>query len=174
MTTRATQPTRSEKTGTAVDELVERGRDVERTARRTAETTITELRELAETRLNALTELVEHSVQRVLSRLEVPTNDELETLRGRIHELDATVNDLIRELDVSAADGDLVLHVVPDSAGWLVEVEGGGPVESTHRTKKDALDRARERGRAGSPSRVVVHRADGTIQRQIRYDDGAS
>jgi uncharacterized protein YdaT len=56
-------------------------------------------------------------------------------------------------------------HVTPNQeGGWNVKGEGASRASSTHETKADAVDRARELAKSQSLGQVVVHKQDGTIQ----------
>jgi poly(hydroxyalkanoate) granule-associated protein len=67
----------------------------------------------------------------------------------------------------------VVFHLVPEDEQWAVRREGEDEDVSAHRTKKAALDAARDLAYASEPSRIVVHRADGTIQTSYGYGDSA-
>jgi len=54
-------------------------------------------------------------------------------------------------------------HVVPYEGQWAVRKEGNTRITSVHRTKKDAVDVARESASSGS-SEVVIHDRDGKIR----------
>ncbi len=71
-----------------------------------------------------------------------------------------------------SAPGDTsrVYHVVPAGEGWAVEIEGASRPESRHGTKREAVDAARAAAHVAAPSGLVIHRADGTIQRRHAYD----
>ncbi len=77
----------------------------------------------------------------------------------------------LKKLRGSGDDAAVVYHVKPDgsSEGWRVAVEGQSQPGSLHETKTAAVERARELAHEHTPSRLVIHRADGTIQRQHAY-----
>lgn len=79
----------------------------------------------------------------------------------------------LRGKDGAGGPGTLVYHVKPDGsdAGWRVAVEGQAQPGSHHETKRAAVERARELAHGHAPSRLVIHRTDGTIQRQHTYSD---
>lgn len=64
-----------------------------------------------------------------------------------------------------------VFHLVPSDDDWAVRLEGGDKDLSVHGTKREALDAARKAAQAKEPSRLVVHKSDGTIQTSYRYGD---
>jgi len=74
--------------------------------------------------------------------------------------------------DAAGVDGTPVLCVVRSGEGWAVEVEGSSRSGSRHGTKREAVDAARAAAHAAAPSGLVIHRADGTIQRRHSYDAG--
>jgi hypothetical protein len=51
----------------------------------------------------------------------------------------------------------------PDE-GWIVEAREVGRVLSVHRTKDEAVGRARELAGALVPSQVLAYKKDGTVQ----------
>jgi hypothetical protein len=61
-------------------------------------------------------------------------------------------------------------HLLPDGEGWTVRREHSDENLIRHGTKTAALDAARGLAHAHMPSRLVVHRADGTIQTSYTYD----
>lgn len=64
----------------------------------------------------------------------------------------------------------VVYHLLPRGEGWTVRLEGNDEKLSVHATKEEALDAARGVAHAHMPSRLVVHRADGTIQTSYTYE----
>lgn len=62
-------------------------------------------------------------------------------------------------------------HVTPNGEGWSVGTEHGDQAISRHDTKRGALSAARDRANRGTPSRLVIHRMDGTIQSEHSYGD---
>ena len=60
-------------------------------------------------------------------------------------------------------------HVVPDGSGW--KVEHGSTVDSTHRTKNEAIEAGRQVAKGNQPSQVVIHTADGKIETEYTYQD---
>ncbi len=66
-----------------------------------------------------------------------------------------------------------VYHLVPDEDGWAVRREGSDIDITVHTGKKAALAAARGVAKAHEPSRLVVHRADGTIQTSYDYEAAA-
>lgn len=67
-----------------------------------------------------------------------------------------------------------VYHVVPSGDQWAVKKVGAEQNSRVTRTKAAAVDAARGFAQTQAPSRVVLHRRNGTISGQMRYeaDDG--
>jgi hypothetical protein len=105
----------------------------------------------------------ESRVEQTLSQLRVPTRDDLDTLSYRLEVLAAEMS--------SIRTGRITYHVVPVEDGWAVKIAGDETVLSQHEIKDDAINAARELGRANEPSRVVIHRRDGMIQTYHSYGD---
>lgn len=61
-------------------------------------------------------------------------------------------------------------HVTADGDGWRVKGEGAKNAVSRHPTKKQAVSAARDLAHAKAPSRLVIHKQDGTIQRTHEYE----
>jgi len=72
---------------------------------------------------------------------------------------------------VAAPSADTVYHVVPHDEGWAVEKEGASRASSVHGNKKDAVGAGRDLAKGSEPSRLVVHRQDGTIQDNFSYGE---
>jgi hypothetical protein len=68
-----------------------------------------------------------------------------------------------------------VYHVVPRDDQWAVEKEGASRASSVAETKTEAVAQAKEFAENQRPSKVVVHKADGTVQQHFTYDaDGTT
>lgn len=63
-----------------------------------------------------------------------------------------------------------VFHVTPGDEEWKVEAEGGKPAASHHGTKREAVKVGRDLASKAAPARLVIHRRDGTIQKQHAYE----
>lgn len=61
-------------------------------------------------------------------------------------------------------------HLLPRGEGWTIRLEGSDENLSLHETKNAALDAGRDIAHAHLPSRLIVHRADGTIQTTYSYE----
>ena len=164
------------------DDLVKRGRTVEADARerldaqaRALKADVREAREKLGQRREQVTDAAADAersltatVEAVLDRLDLPARAEVKDLSKKIDALARRVAELTRLLEAPAPSA--VLHVVPQEEGWAVKREGEAEplVEAT--TKADVLDKARTLAEAAAPSRLVIHRKDGTIQDQSVID----
>jgi poly(hydroxyalkanoate) granule-associated protein len=120
--------------------------------------------EVAEPVLGVGADGLEHAVERVLGAAGLPRRDDLDGLHARLHELHARVAGLSGE---PAERATVAVEVHAD--GWSVRVDGrGGPV-SVHATKKGALGDGRRLARSLAPSRLLVHRADGSAGESLVY-----
>ncbi len=72
-----------------------------------------------------------------------------------------------------AAKETTVYHLLPKDDKWSIRQEGQDKDSSVQDTKTAALDAARKLAQSNEPSRLVVHRADGTIQTSYNYGDDA-
>jgi poly(hydroxyalkanoate) granule-associated protein len=124
--------------------------------------------------------LVEESIEGVLHRMNVPTHDEVKDLIERVTTLSAKVDTLSARLKLEKAEraaapadavSTTVLHVVPHDEGWAVEKEGASRASSVHATKAEAVKTGRERAKAGTSGRLVIHRQDGTVQDSFSYGE---
>ncbi|HMB89825.1 MAG TPA: phasin family protein [Rhodothermales bacterium] len=139
---------------------------------------------------------VEASVEKVMQRLGVPTRAEVKDLAGKVETLSARVGALAAVMEksgVPVADEaqvaparkmapakrkssakkktkTTVFHLVSVDDGWAIKKEGTKTPVSTHGTKKEALDVARTTAQAAQPSRLVIHKQDGTIQESVSYE----
>lgn len=64
----------------------------------------------------------------------------------------------------------VVYHVTVDGDEWSVKGEGAKGAVSRHPTKRQAVSAARDIARAKAPSRLVIHKEDGAIQRTHEYE----
>ncbi len=87
----------------------------------------------------------------------------LATLAKALH--DGRLSGLLR------ASGPTVLHVDRDESEWVVRIEGVDDAGSRYGTKKEALRHARTFARDQAPSRLVVHRQDGSVQQEHDYEE---
>jgi hypothetical protein len=68
-------------------------------------------------------------------------------------------------------NGAATLHVVSDGEdGWLIRDGGSSAAVSSFATKREALRAARAAAAEAAPSQLVIHRADGSVSREHRYE----
>jgi poly(hydroxyalkanoate) granule-associated protein len=153
---------RVEKEGRAA---VDQGADAVRkklvTAEKQLEQNIEAVGQTVEDRWDHLEGVFEQRVMKVVKGMGLATAAELRALADRVEALGSG--------DAGAA-GPRVLHLLPGADGWSLREEGSDRDLETRRTKKEALKTAREVAQASVPSRLVIHRADGTVQDQVSYD----
>ena len=65
-----------------------------------------------------------------------------------------------------------VYHVTKDGDEWVVKKEGSERASSRHDTKPGAVKAGKQFAENKRPSRVVIHKADGTIQEGHRFEAG--
>lgn len=66
--------------------------------------------------------------------------------------------------------GILVVHAEPDAASWQLRVEGGAAPAAIFDTKREAVTAGRAMAHERPPSRLVIHRADGSVQTEHNYE----
>ncbi|MDX1746255.1 MAG: DUF2188 domain-containing protein [Halobacteriales archaeon] len=74
-----------------------------------------------------------------------------------------------RKMSSDADDDTTIVHLLPSEEGWEVRREGAEEPESVHGTKDEGLGVARELAHSHEPSRLVVHRKDGSVQDVFSY-----
>lgn len=158
-------------------DLVKRGEKVERKGRKEldarleaaktdVETARKNVAKQGETAAGRVERLVAGAVETAMGRLDVPTRTEVKNLSTQLDRLADRVNRLTALLQQQTTK---VYHVVPHEDGWAVKQEGVETPLFETGTKADALELARERARLEEPSRLVVHRKDGTVMEQTAY-----
>jgi len=67
-----------------------------------------------------------------------------------------------------------VYHVVPDDRnGWKIRLEDADAGSQGYRDKVEAVDCARQLARRSDVGRVVIHRADGTVESDEEHSRAA-
>lgn len=117
---------------------------------------------LSEPVTDALQRSAEETVERALHAAGLPGRREVDALHVQVRTLSARLAAL-----AGAPVEPVSVAVQADGPAWAVLV--GGRPSSAHPTKKAALTAARGAGRANAPSRLVVYRADGTVEETIAY-----
>ena len=130
---------------------------------------------------------VERVVEGVMGRMGVPGRDEVLALREQVEALQDRLATLtarpaggarapaesgpLETRRAEPAESDrAVYRVARHERGWSVQRDGTERATSVHPTKKEALHDARQAARAQAPSRLVVHKADGTVGDETDYD----
>ena len=65
--------------------------------------------------------------------------------------------------------GEPTFSVLPREDGWAVQVAGASRATSVHATKEEAVERGRALAADRAPSRLVVHKKDGSVQDTVSY-----
>lgn len=156
-----------EESGQLLDKLAERGRKVEEKRRKQVEKTVQSAGEDAEAVLEKLGSKVDETVAASLDHLAIPTRDQIRELSDRVERLTHLVDQLQAETESERK----VYHVTSHDEGWKVQAEGAERAVRVTETKAEAVDTARELAKNQEPSRVVIHRLDGTIQTHHSYGE---
>lgn len=146
----------------AVEKSTEAVRKELKKAEKQLEKNLDEARDTAEDRWDHLEDLFEERVLNVVKGMGLATAAELRTLADQVEALSSAGGKAVARR---------VLHLMPDAGDWALREEGSGENLTRHGTKKEALKAAREAARKQAPSRLVVHRADGTVQDQVNFED---
>lgn len=112
---------------------------------------------------------VEAVVERVLGAMGMPGRDEVAALNRQVDALRARVVALGGPSPDGAAPEAAAYSVEPHPDGWAVRHAGVDRALSVHATKKEATVAARQVAKAHAPSRLVLHRADGTAGETVDY-----
>ena len=130
--------------------------------------------------------VVEDAVEGVLHRIGVPTHEEVRDLIRRVDALSGKVDALsarmklqqtkkekppVKSATPPAVAGSTVYLVLPGESGWVVQREGNTRATSAHPTKAEAVRAGRDLARDHAPSRLVVHKQDGSVQDEFTYGD---
>lgn len=170
--------TTSKSSSQLFDDLVSRGRKVENRGQRRLEATMETAGNEAESLLEKMSAAIERQVAANLKKAEVPTRDDVIALADRVERLTRLVEKMETKPETnsetparSPADERKVYHVSAHEDGWKVQAEGAERASRVTTTKAEAVDAARELGQSQEPSRVVIHRLDGTIQTHHSYGE---
>jgi hypothetical protein len=91
------------------------------------------------------------------------------TVRKEAYEATTQVAEAASKAASTLKQGPMTFHLLPRNEEWVVRSEGSDENFSLHDTKESAMEAARGIARAHEPSRLVAHRADGTIQTSYTY-----
>ena len=61
-------------------------------------------------------------------------------------------------------------HVRQGDEGWVVTRDGASSPDSVHGRKKDAISAARKLAGNKPPSTLILHYADGRVQKRLSYE----
>ena len=62
-----------------------------------------------------------------------------------------------------------IIHVHPYGNLWKIQVAVEHNYHSVYRSRAEAAEAAFELAKSRAPSRVIVHREDGTIEKELSY-----
>ncbi|MEE4173503.1 MAG: phasin family protein [Xanthomonadales bacterium] len=173
---------RVEKEGRAVvDKGAETLRQGVEEAEKQLEAQLESARQTVEDRWDHLEAVFEQRVLKVVKGMGLATAEELRRLADEVEALSAGAGPggspsrgerPTAKTTSGAAQGAgrRVLHLLPDEGDWVLRAEGEDRALARHGTKKEGLKAARELAQSSAPSRLVIHRADGTVQDQVSYD----
>ena len=153
--------------------LVQRGEKMEQRGKKQIEETTGEVMKRQEKASRKLEDVVNEAVEASLDRLGVLTRGEVKKLSTKIENLSRKVDVLATELEkkqAAARKEPAVYMVVAREEGWAVRREGAKQASSTHNTKVEAVEAARELSKNNAPSRLIIQRQDGTIQEELTYE----
>lgn len=68
------------------------------------------------------------------------------------------------------AKGRARIHVMANESEWMISADGKEEPIETFRTKEEAVDAGRDAAQAAAPSKLVIHRLDGSVMRSHSYD----
>ena len=109
---------------------------------------------------------VERAVEGALSRLGVPTREEVAALQAMVDRLEAQLSALGAG---GAAPEAAAYEVVKHDEGWAVRHPGGARALAVVKTKKEAVRDARALARDHAPSRLTVYNLDGSVGDVTEY-----
>lgn len=119
------------------------------------------------------------AVTETMDRLGVPTRSRVDTLSEQVEDLSRKVEELTRLLDeerrgrTTDTATEHVYHVEPHGEGWQVMKEGNDRATSLHEVKQEAVEAGRQVAHEHLPSKLVIHKQDGTVQEELHYEGDA-
>jgi len=111
---------------------------------------------------------LESSSRKVIGRVGSEAENRISKIQDRFSNTARKATTMLKK---QAEVEPMVYHVVPDGEKWAVRREGYDADISVHSVKQTALTAARGIAQAHEPSRLVVHRANGTIQTSHSYGE---
>ena len=131
---------------------------------------------------SGMEKMVFQTMTAALEGMGVPTREEVNRLSEQVEGLSAKVDALTAVLEkgpYEAEPGDAApfistyhIEAVGDDA-WSIKKEGAAQALTQYDTKKEALEKGRQLAERHEPSRLVVHRQDGSVQETFAYGDEA-
>ena len=122
-------------------------------------------------RVQAVEGDVTGSVAAALRRIGVPTHGEVRELSDRVDALTRRVAALVDAMQKAQPEAPRPsFSVALREDGWAVSLGGEAEARGVYPTKEEALEAARSVAAAHAPSRLVVHRKDGTVQDTLSYE----
>lgn len=165
--------------------LVKRGEDMEKEGKEQFEEAYAELDEQqreaqkqAGKAASGMENVFSNAMAMAMERLGVPTRSEVNRLSDEVERLSNKVDALTAAMDKQGTTGTTTPHVMstyhirPESEGeWSITKEGAAKALTTYESKKEALDKGRKLAEKHEPSRLIVHRQDGSVQETFAYGD---
>ena len=175
------------KGGDSFETLIDLGTTVAETGGKAARATVSQVESAATTvadsarglaggAADGVQDRVEAVVETALARLGVPGRDEVLALQKQVEALQARIASLgpggeTAHLGTEAGTWErAVYEVTKHDRGWAVRRQGAERATAVHATKKEALVDARGVARSHAPSRLVVHKADGSVADETDYE----
>ena len=62
-----------------------------------------------------------------------------------------------------------VYHVLPNGSEWIGKLENTTSAVVTAATKEEAVEMTVKKAKDNIPSQVIIHKADGTIEKEYTY-----
>ena len=173
------------------DDLVERGKKLEKQGRDQISETARDLNEQRQRAVetasdtaagtaSAIERAVNGAFRNVFGRLDVPTREEVQSLASKVERLAKKLDGVALTLERQQSGGGapagaeatdaVAYHVSPHDDGWAVTREGADRATSVYGTKKEAVEGGRELARRHAPSELVVHKQDRSVQETFTYD----
>lgn len=161
------------------DSLVKRGRTIQSSGSKAAQDAARQVenavdqvmgsvRSRGDSVVDGIQDRFESVVEGVLSRLGLPTLDEVQELQATVDALEARV--LAASTSGSSNGAGTVYEVRHQENGWAVRQTDADTEIQAFKTKKEALYEARALARQHVPSTLVTYRLDGTVGDTTTYD----
>jgi len=75
-------------------------------------------------------------------------------------------------VNLGSPDTRKTFHVLYDSTieQWKISYEGASMAFSAHANKREAVEAGRELAQSQQPSQLIIHKMDGSIQKEVTYE----